>query len=73
MLLASPDYAKNWARYWHDVFQFHASNTNPIQVRLPVLEDWLAAELARNAPWDEVATALITADGRNEPAARPTS
>ena len=42
VLLASPDYAKNWARYWRDVFQFHASNTNPIQVRFPVLEDWLA-------------------------------
>ncbi len=66
VLLASPDYAKNWARYWRDVFQFHASNPNPIQVRLPVLEDWLGAELARNAPWDEVATALITAVGRND-------
>jgi Protein of unknown function (DUF1549)/Protein of unknown function (DUF1553) len=66
VLLASPDYAENWARYWRDVFQFHASNTNPIQVRFPVLEDWLVAELARNAPWDEVATALITAVGRND-------
>jgi hypothetical protein len=65
-LLASPDYARNWARYWRDVFQFHASNTNPIQVRFPVLEDWLADQLARNAPWDEVATALITASGRND-------
>jgi hypothetical protein len=65
-LLSSPDYAQNWARYWRDVFQFHASNTNPIQVRFPVLEEWLRAELARNAPWDEVATALITAVGRND-------
>ena len=65
-MLESPDYAKNWARYWRDVFQFHASNTNPAQVRFRVLEDWLNEQLAKNAPWDEVATALITATGPND-------
>jgi hypothetical protein len=65
-LLESPDYAKNWARYWRDVFQFHASNTNPIQVRYPLLEQWLGEQLAGNTPWDEVAKALITASGRND-------
>jgi hypothetical protein len=65
-LLESPDYARNWARYWRDVIQFHASNPNPIQVRYPVLEDWLAEQLAKNVPWDEVARALITGSGRND-------
>ncbi|MBV8075270.1 MAG: DUF1549 domain-containing protein [Planctomycetaceae bacterium] len=65
-LLDSPDYARNWARYWRDVIQFHSSNPNPIQTRYAVLEDWLADRLARNTPWDEVATALITANGRND-------
>jgi hypothetical protein len=65
-LLESPDYARNWGRYWRDVFQFHATNTNPVQVRFPMIEDWLSEQFARNAPWDEVATALITAAGSNE-------
>jgi hypothetical protein len=65
-LLEGTDYAKNWARYWRDVLRFHAPNTNPIQVRYPVLEDWLAEQLSKNTPWDEVATALITASGRND-------
>jgi hypothetical protein len=65
-LLESPDYSRNWAHYWRDVFQFHASNTNPIQSRFSVLEEWLGEQLARNAPWDEVATTLITGSGQND-------
>jgi hypothetical protein len=65
-LLETPDYARNWARYWRDVLQYHASNPNPIQVRYPLLEDWLREQIAANAPWDAVATALITAAGRND-------
>jgi hypothetical protein len=65
-LLESPDYARNWARYWRDVIQFRATNTNPIQVRFVMLEDWLNEQLAANTPWDEVATSLITAAGRND-------
>jgi hypothetical protein len=63
-LLTSPECARNWARYWRDVIRFHATNQNPLQVRYDVLEDWLAAQFAKNAPWDEIASSLITATGR---------
>ena len=46
------------------MIRFHATNQNAIQVRYDALEDWLAEQFAKNAPWDEIATALITATGR---------
>jgi hypothetical protein len=63
-LLKSPEFARNWARYWRDVIRFHATNENVVQVRYDRLEDWLAEQLQRNRPWDEIATGLITANGR---------
>jgi len=63
-LVSSPEAARNLARYWRDVIKFHATNENANQVRYQLLEDWLAERFGRNAPWDEVATALITATGR---------
>ncbi|MFO0888112.1 MAG: DUF1549 domain-containing protein [Isosphaeraceae bacterium] len=63
-LLQSPEYARNWARYWRDVIRFHATNENIIQVRYDLLESWLAERFEKNTPWDEVARDLITATGR---------
>lgn len=63
-LLASPEYARNWARYWRDVIKFHATNQNPLQARYDELESWLTEKFARNAAWDEIARELITATGR---------
>ena len=63
-LVASPEAARNLARYWRDVIKFRATNENGNQVRYPLLEDWLAEQFGKNTPWDEVATALITATGR---------
>jgi hypothetical protein len=63
-LLESPEYARNWARYWRDVIRFHATNQAIQQVRYDILEDWLAEQFKKNAPWDQIATALITATGR---------
>ena len=65
-LLDDPEYARNWARYWRDVVKFHAAATNPAQARFDYLESWLAERFAANAPWDEIATGLITAEGRND-------
>lgn len=62
-LLTSPDYARNWARYWKDVIQYHATAQNPGLVRFPSLEDWLTEQFRKNRPWDEVSTELITATG----------
>ncbi|MBI3862100.1 MAG: DUF1549 domain-containing protein [Planctomycetia bacterium] len=64
-LLAGSDYAKNWARYWHDVIAPRATETRP-QFMLPALqafESWMNSQIAANRPWDEIATALITALG----------
>jgi hypothetical protein len=63
-LLQRPEYARNWARYWRDVIRFHATNQNVLQIRYDALEDWLAEQFRKNRPWDEIATALITATGR---------
>ena len=41
----SPEYARNWAKYWRDVVKFHSTNENPNRVRFDALEDWLAKQL----------------------------
>ncbi|HEY3966353.1 MAG TPA: DUF1549 domain-containing protein [Planctomycetaceae bacterium] len=64
-LLAGSDYARNWARYWHDVIATRATETRP-QFLLPslqVFDSWIESKIAANRPWDEIATALITAIG----------
>ena len=53
-LLSSPEYARNWAKYWRDVIKFHATNENPSRVRFDALEDWLAKQFQANTPWDEI-------------------
>jgi hypothetical protein len=65
-LLRSDDYARNWANYWRDVVRFRATTQGGNRVLYDELEDWLAEKLARNAPWDEIATGLITATGRDD-------
>ncbi|WP_165250688.1 DUF1549 domain-containing protein [Paludisphaera soli] len=65
-LLATPEYARNWSRYWREVIQFRASNANAQQVRYDLLEDWIADQFERNRPWDEIAVGLLTATGRTD-------
>jgi hypothetical protein len=65
-LLASPDYAQNWARYWRDVVRFHATVEQPRLVNYPKFEEWLAEQFAKNTPWDEVARRVIAATGTTE-------
>ena len=62
-LLASPEYARNWANYWRDVISFHATNENLNRVRFDALEDWLAKRLQANTPWDTIVAGMITATG----------
>ena len=66
VLLKSPDYARNWGKYWRDVIKFHSTSENPNRVRFDALADWLAKQFQANKPWDEIASALITATGRND-------
>jgi hypothetical protein len=65
-LLASPEFAHHWARYWRDVIKFHATNENLVRVRFDLFEDWLAKELKANKPWDEIVSAMVTASGRSD-------
>ncbi len=65
-LLSSSEYARNWAQYWRDVIQFHATNENPARVGFGSLTDWLAKQFRANTPWDQTVSELITATGRND-------
>ena len=46
------------------MIRFHATNQNRCQVGYDELEDWLAEQFAKNAPWDEIAAAT---DHRHRP------
>ena len=65
-LLEHPDFSENWARYWRDVVAFRSPNENDRQVNYPLFETWLKSEFVAKKPWDEIATAIITATGRND-------
>jgi hypothetical protein len=66
VLLNTPEYARNWAKYWRDVILFHATNENLARVRFDALEDWLTKQFQANTPWDKTVTGMITASGRND-------
>jgi len=62
-LLESPRYATHMADTWDRILM------GP-QVRAPMLDRgalrrWLEVQFARNAPWDEMVTDLVTAEGAN--------
>jgi hypothetical protein len=61
-LLRSPDYGKNWARYWRDVIYMPATE-NRARVAQGDFEKWMAAELDADRGWDKIVTALLTATG----------
>jgi len=61
-LLASDDYARNWAAYWRDVIFLRATEQRARIVQ-PVFEQWLTEQLQANAAWDEIVTELLTAEG----------
>lgn len=61
-LLASPEYATNWARYWRDVIFLRATETRARLAQRP-FESWMTEQLASNKSWNEIASALLTATG----------
>ncbi len=65
-LLTNPEFAENWARYWRDVVSYRSPNENDRQVNYPQFEKWLTGQFAANKPWNEIATEIITATGRND-------
>lgn len=61
-LLATDDYALNWARYWRDVLFLRATNERA-RVMARTFEDWMAKLLAANTGWDDITRSLITGKG----------
>lgn len=61
-LLAMPQFGKNWARYWRDVVVYR-NTAGPGRDRPFDAETWLAEQFNKNAKWDEMVTAIVTANG----------
>ena len=62
-LLAGPRYADHFTDGWEKVLMGRRF-AGPAVDRF-AFRGWLRGELARNAPWTEIARALVTASGRN--------
>ena len=61
-LLASNDYALNWARYWRDVLFLRATNERS-RIMARTFEDWMVKQLQDNVGWDDITRSLITGKG----------
>ena len=61
-LLADERYGENWARYWRDVLFYRRTEDRAI-LGMDSCTDYLTEQLQKNAPWNEIATAFITATG----------
>jgi hypothetical protein len=62
-LLASPEYAKHWSRYWDDVLLGDKVDNNVVD--RDEFDHWLEARFSENTPWDEIVFRLVTAQGTN--------
>jgi hypothetical protein len=61
-LLRSPEYGKNWARYWRDVIYMPATDIRA-RIAQADFEKWLAIRLNAGVGWDRIVTAMLTATG----------
>ncbi|QDU07118.1 DUF1549 domain-containing protein [Gimesia aquarii] len=59
-LLETEAYARKWARYWTSVI-FYDSEANKNRISPKALEDWLAEQFNKGAPWDYITVMLISA------------
>jgi hypothetical protein len=64
-LLAGEAYAVNWGRYWRDVITYYTPASGNY-LRWQLFSDWLVDQFRRNRPWDQVVTAMVTAEGVND-------
>lgn len=61
-LLASPEYGENWGNYWRDVIL--SRRTEPrAEFMSATLGKYLAEHFNRDVGWDQLAKAMITAEG----------
>src|SRR5580704_9662276 len=61
-LLASEDYAHNWAQYWRDVIFLRATDMRARIVE-GTFEKWMSDQIRENRGWDKIVTSLLTASG----------
>ena len=61
-LLDSPEYGKNWSRYWRDAILLRATNMR-VRIVQPAFEQWMADSLNENLSWVDIVTDLLTATG----------
>lgn len=61
-LLRSPEYGKNWSRYWRDVVYMPATE-NRARIAQADFETWMADKLNSGVGWDQIVTAMLTATG----------
>ncbi|MGE3806895.1 MAG: DUF1549 domain-containing protein [Gemmataceae bacterium] len=64
-LLDSKEHAVNWGRYWRDVLTYHTPASGNY-LRWQLFDQWWTEQIARNRPWDDIVTALVTATGVND-------
>ena len=68
-LLETEAYARKWARYWTSVI-FYDSEANKNSISPLALEDWLAEQFRKGAPWDYITVMLISATPERNKGAR---
>jgi len=61
-LLDDHRFGQNWASYWRDVILYRRSEERAL-VSARAVDEYLAGEFNANRPWNEVASAFITATG----------
>jgi hypothetical protein len=64
-LLSGEPYAVNWARYWRDVLTYHTPASGNY-LRWQLFDGWMVEQVRKNRTWDEIVTALLTAEGVND-------
>ena len=61
-LIASPEFGKNWARYWRDVIYMPATEPRA-RLAQGEFETWMADQWNKGIGWNFTATAMLTALG----------
>jgi Protein of unknown function (DUF1549)/Protein of unknown function (DUF1553) len=61
-LLDGEEYARHWARYWREVMSARLTDVRS-RTLVPAFDAWMTEQLQANKGWDELARAMITADG----------
>ena len=61
-LMASPEFGKNWARYWRDVIYMPATEQRS-RLSQTDFETWLADQWNKGIGWNFTTTAMLTAVG----------